>query len=55
MVLPNNLKIKVLEEYLAGTKREVIAKNNGSSTGGVSMIVDEFRKDIPDLDKLKAV
>lgn len=53
MVIPYKLKIKVLHEHLAGIKREQIAKNNGISTGAESMIIDEFRKDIPDLDKLK--
>jgi hypothetical protein len=53
MTIPYHLKIKVLHEHLAGIKREEIAKNNGISTGAVSMIVDEFRKDIPDIDKLR--
>jgi predicted transcriptional regulator len=53
MTIPHYLKIKVLREYLEGIKREQIAKNNGISTGAVSMIVDEFRKDIPDIDKLR--
>ncbi len=53
MTIPNKLKIKVLHEHLSGIKREQIAKNNRISTGAVSMIVDEFRKDIPDIDKLR--
>ncbi len=53
MTIPYNLKIKVLHDYLKGIKREQIAKNNGISTGAVSMIIDEFRKDIPDIDKLR--
>jgi hypothetical protein len=55
MVIPYKLKIKVLHEHLAGIKREQIAKNNGISTGAESMIIDEFRKDIPDLDKLREI
>lgn len=53
MVIPNKLKIKVLHEHLTGIKREEIAKNNRVSTGAVSMIVDERRDDIPDIDKLR--
>jgi hypothetical protein len=53
MTINNGLKIKIINDFLSGLKREDIAKKYGISTGSVSAIVDEFEEEIPDIDKLR--
>jgi hypothetical protein len=53
MTINNGLKIKIINDFLSGIKREDIAKKYGISTGSVSAIVDEFEEEIPDIDKLR--
>ncbi len=55
MTINNNLKIKIIADYLSGVKREDIAKKNGISTGSVSAIAEEFEEEIPDIHKLRAM
>ena len=55
MTISHNLKIKIIAEFLSGIKREIIADNNGISTGSVSAIVEEFEEEIPDIHKIRAM
>lgn len=45
MTINQSLKIKILNDYLSGMRREDIAKKHGISTGSVSAIVDEYEID----------
>jgi hypothetical protein len=55
MTINNNLKIKIINDYLLGIKREVIAKKYGISAGSVSAIAEEFESVIPDIHKIRAM
>ena len=55
MTISNKLKIKVIDDYLSGMKREDIAKKYGISTGSVSATVEEFEEEISDIHKLRAM
>ncbi len=55
MTISQQLKIKIIAEFLSGIKREVIAKKYGISTGSVSAIAEEFEEEIPDLYKIRAM
>jgi hypothetical protein len=55
MTINKNLKIKIIAQFLSGIKREVIADDNGISTGSVSAIAEEFEEQIPDIHKLRAM
>ena len=55
MTISVTLKIKVIQDYLSGMKREDIAKKYGISTGSVSAIAEEFEEEIPDIHKLRAM
>jgi hypothetical protein len=49
-----SIKIKVLNEWLQGTPRLQIAKNNGIGTGTVTGIVQQARNNhIPDIDLMR--
>jgi hypothetical protein len=52
--IPQSLKIKVLHEWLQGTPRNKIAKNNGIGAGTVTGILEQARNnDIPDIDLMR--
>ena len=55
MTINHSLKIKIIADYLAGMKREDIAKKYGVSTGSVAAIAEEFEEEIPDIDKLRTM
>ena len=55
MTINQSLKIKIINDYLSGMRREDIAKKYGISTGSVSAIVDEYEEEIPDIYKLRAM
>jgi hypothetical protein len=55
MTISHHLKIKVINDYLSGMKREDIAKKYGISTGSVSAIAEEFEEEIPDIHKIRAM
>ena len=55
MTINNSLKIKVINDYLVGIKREVIANKYGISTGSVSAIAEEFEEAIQDIHKIRAM
>jgi len=55
MTISQQLKIKIIAEFLSGIKREVIAKKYGISTGSVSAIAEEFEEEIPDIYKIRAM
>ena len=55
MTINNSLKIKIIDDYLSGMKREDIAKKYGISTGLVLAIAEEFEVEIPDIHKMRAM
>lgn len=55
MTISQQLKIKIIADYLSGMKREDIAKKYGISTGSVSAIAEEFEEIIPDIHKIRAM
>ena len=55
MTINNSLKIKILNDFLLGIKREVIAEKYGISTGSVWAIAEEFEEVIPDIYKIRAM
>jgi hypothetical protein len=55
VTISQQLKIKIVLDYLSGIKREVIAKKYGISTGSVSAIAEEFEEEIPDIHKIRAM
>jgi hypothetical protein len=55
VTINQQLKIKIIADYMSGIKREVIAKKYGISTGSVSAIAEEFEEEIPDIHKIRAM
>ena len=52
--IPPSIKIKVLNEWLKGTPRNIIARDNGIGEGTVTGIIQQARNnDIPDIDLLR--
>jgi hypothetical protein len=56
-IIPRNIKIKVIREWLNGLTREEIAKKNDIGTGTVTGIIQEVRKqeEYSDIDLLREV
>ena len=53
---PRSIKIKVLDEWLQGTPRSKIARDNGIGAGTVTAVHQQARnKDIPDIDLLREI
>jgi DNA-binding CsgD family transcriptional regulator len=49
--VPKSIKQQVIKQWLQGTSRDQIAKDNGIGAGTVSAIMkDAKQKDIPDID-----
>jgi hypothetical protein len=55
VTINQQLKIKIILDFILGIKREIIAKKYGISTGSVSAIAEEFDEEIPDLFKIRAM
>ena len=53
--IPNEIKNKVLDQWLFGIPSNTIANCNGIGYGSVSRIIESFKSNIPDLDVLRAV
>ena len=53
--IPNEIKNKVLDQWLFGIPTNMIATCNGIGYGSVFRIIESFKSDIPDLDVLRAV
>jgi hypothetical protein len=53
--IPNPIRIRVAQQWIAGVSRDVIAKDNKISTGTVSTIIRGFKDDGFDLDLLREV
>ena len=53
--IPNPIRIRVAQQWIAGVSRDVIAKDNKIATGTVSTIIHGFRDDGFDLDLLREV
>ena len=53
--IPNPIRIRVAQQWIAGVSRDVIAKDNKIATGTVSTIIRGFRDDGFDLDLLREV
>lgn len=53
--IPNEIKNRVLNEWLFGISSNMIATCNGIGYGSVFRIIESFRSKIPDLDVLRAV
>jgi transcriptional regulator with XRE-family HTH domain len=54
--VPKSIKQQVIKQWLQGTSRDQIAKDNGIGAGTVSAIIkDAKQKDIPDIDLLREV
>jgi hypothetical protein len=56
-VIPRNIKIKVINQWLDGLTREAIARDIGIGTGTVTAIIQEARKskEYSDIDLLRQV
>lgn len=53
---PPVIKLKILNLWIFGISRDLIARNVGIGSGSVSRIIDELRsKEVPDLDLIRAV
>jgi methionine synthase II (cobalamin-independent) len=53
---PPSIKTKVISEWLQGTSRNKIARDNGIGTGTVTYIHQQARNnDIPDIDLMRAL
>lgn len=55
VTINQQLKIKIILDFILGIKREIIAKKYDISTGSVSAIAEEFDEEIPDLFKIRAM
>ena len=44
------VKANVINRWLSGDTRDVIAKNNARGTGTVSNVIDDWKKDLDDVD-----
>ena len=54
--VPKSIKQQVIKQWLQGTSRDQIAKDNGIGAGTVSAIIkDAKQKEIPDIDLLREV
>ena len=53
--IPNEIKNKVLDQWLFGIPSNTIATCNGIGYGSVFRIIESFKSNIPDLDVLRAV
>ena len=53
--IPNPIRIRVAQQWIAGVSRDVIAKDNKIATGTVSTIIREFIDNGFDLDLLREV
>ena len=53
--IPNEIKNKVLDDWLFGIPSNIIATCNGIGYGSVFRIIESFKSKIPDLDVLRAV
>jgi hypothetical protein len=42
--LPDHIRSLVIKQWLEGMQRDLIAANNGLSAGGVTNIVNDFRR-----------
>jgi transcriptional regulator with XRE-family HTH domain len=53
--VPKSIKQQVIKQWLQGTSRDQIAKDNGISAGTVSAIIKDAKQEIPDIDLLREV
>ena len=54
--VPKSIKQQVIKQWLQGTSRDQIAKNNDIGAGTVSAIIKDIKQnDIPDIDLLREV
>jgi len=54
--IPKSIREQVIKQWLQGTSRDQIAKDNDIGAGTVSSIIKNIKqKDIPDLDLLREV
>jgi transcriptional regulator with XRE-family HTH domain len=53
--IPRPIRLQVIRTWLEGKSRDKIAKELGISTGAVSNIIKDFRKDDPQFDLLREV
>ena len=51
--IPNQIKTKVLREWLQGISRDKIASDNNIGEGSVTGITQQAKNNIPDLNLLR--
>lgn len=42
--LPDHIRFLVIQQWLEGVRRDIIAANNGLSAGAVTNVVNDFRR-----------
>jgi hypothetical protein len=42
--LPDHIRSLVIQQWLEGVRRDIIAANNGLSAGAVTNVVNDFRR-----------
>jgi hypothetical protein len=53
--VPKSIKQRVIKQWLQGTSRDQIAKDNDLGAGTVSAIIKDAKQEIPDIDLLRQV
>jgi chromosome segregation ATPase len=53
--VPKSIKQRVIKQWLQGTSRDQIAKDNDVGAGTVSAIIKDAKQEIPDIDLLRQV
>jgi transcriptional regulator with XRE-family HTH domain len=51
--IPRPIRVQVIRSWLEGKSRDKIAEEIGISTGAVSSIIEDFRRDDPHFDLLR--
>ncbi len=54
-IIPKSIKQPVIKQWLPGTSRDQIAKDNDIGAGTVSAIIKDAKQEIPDIDLLREV
>jgi transcriptional regulator with XRE-family HTH domain len=53
--IPRPIRVQAIRSWLEGKSRDKIAEEIGISTGAVSSIIKDFRRDDPQFDLLREV
>ena len=54
--IPNDIKLRVLRDWLFGLPRDVISQGTGIAGGSISRIIDSWRStEVADMDLLREI